>query len=239
MSEYNKPNGSSYNRVAISTSGMAFFDENSMLMKCGFLDEGVSISISTPVVEGFEGKKTYPLEQRENLVLTKDRVAALYELICRKVLPAIESGETYNGGVCTSMRKDAVFEIRVEGDSIYAAYHKEINPETRLPRKSVLYKFGKTPVLEKYDAATGGFNMDEIQAQFLLFAKMLEGFLLVGGNGNIAHGYRLQEKYTTDKILAALEALAGNFGIAAPASGGYTGGPAQIVETNSLSDLPF
>lgn len=201
-------------RPSITTNSIALFDDAGVMLKCGFLDGNISISFGTAKEEN--GKRTYPNEMRDNLLLTAERVSAMYDIIQNKVLPALDSGSTYNGGVFTSNKKDNILEVQVvsEGEhhEMYLIFHRNID-ENRKPSKSVIFKFSKTPIIEKYKTDTGEFNIGEIDTQFFLFVKLLEGFLLCGVNNTAAHSYRNANRYTMDKIFKYLEEVAAKLGV--------------------------
>lgn len=201
-------------RPSITTNSIALFDEAGVMLKCGFLDGNISISFGSVKEEG--GKRTYPNELRDNLLLSSERSSALFDIIQYKVLPAIESGTTYNGGVFTSNKKDNILEIQVITENnkseIFLVFHRNID-ENRKPSKSISFKFGKTPIIENYNTESGEFVLDEIDTHFFLFIKLLEGFLLCGVNNVTAHSYRNANRYTMDKIFKYLEEFAAKLGV--------------------------
>jgi len=232
----NNNNNSQFQKVNINTNSLTFFDDNGVMLKCGFLNENISISFGTAVDNN--GKRSYPNDKRDNLLLTSDRVGALYCLIKDKFLPAIEKGEDYNGGVFTSMKKDQVFELRIEHQNgvaeIYALFHRNIDAN-RIPQKTVVFKFTKVPVIEKYNTTNGEFLLDEIDAQFYMFIKLIEGFVIAGANNVTAHSYRNANHYTTDKIFKYLGEMAAKMGISVASSPAYNNG---FDKSTSNADMP-
>ncbi len=210
-------NNNNYNnRVNITTSSLTYFDEYGTMLKSGFLNENISIAFGNPVENN--GRRSYPNEKRDNLLLTNERVGALYNIITDRLLPAIERKENYEGGVFTSLKKDNIFELRVEFEEgsdnydIYAAFHRNIDAD-RKPQKTVLYKFTKVPIIEKYNTENGNFELDELDAQFFMFIKLLEGFILCGANNVTSHAHRNANRYTTDKIFKYLSEIATKLGV--------------------------
>jgi len=204
------------NQTNINSNGMTFFDTNGMLMKVGFLNESLSIGLWTAVEEG--GKKTYPKEKRQNLVLTKERVAALYDIIIHKVLPAYKEGISYNGGVFTSMKKDMVFEIRVENGNVFALYHTDIDAD-RKPKNTTVFTFVKTPAIEKYNTDSGEFELPMIDADFYLFTKGLEAYLNNVPNGACAHTAKYHNHFRDDNQYSYLTSIANKLGVTPPSNG--------------------
>lgn len=198
------------NQNTISTNSISMFDSNGMLLKMSFLDESLSIGLWTPVEDG--GKKTYPKENREAIILTKERVAALYNIIVDRALPAYKEGKLYNGGVFTNIGQTNVFEVRIENGEIYAVYHKDID-ENRIPKKSILFHFPKSPIIENYNTKNGEFEIPEIDANFLIFIKVLEAFMTIASTGAGAHSDRYSNRFTNEKRFSYLSGLANKLGV--------------------------
>lgn len=242
------------NQLSMTTNSLSIFDENGLLFKIGYLDETVSIGMWEPMTDPATGKRSYPKEMRNSLLLTPERVAALLELINTTVINNVEAKTPYNGGVFTSNKKDSIFEILVdkmgEDVDIYLLFHKNINQE-RVPDKTVAFKFKKVPIIQKYNSKTGEFELYDTHGEFYMFVKVLEGFLLVNANGNAGHSMRNHNKYTTDKIFKYLAEFATKMGVTvgttfqAPPSGFQNqvitkdnqGDNIPIEEYKSLEDL--
>jgi len=246
MNNNNNNNSGGYVKVNTSTNSIGYFDDNGIMMMTSFLNDTITISFGEPVVNA-EGKRKYPQELRSNLLITNERVAALYNgIIMNKVMPAVNSGENYNGGVfLDNTKKDKVFEIRIQDGDIYALYHFGIDAD-RHPKKTIVYKFKKSPLIEKYDPASGEFNIVEGHSQFYLFIKQLEGFL-TNCNGTVTHDYKNTNRYSNDKLFNLLNEIAVKLGVSvnAPQYTSYsnnntnstsTASPA-IQETTDLSSL--
>lgn len=197
-------------KIQLSTNSLTFFDESGVMLRCSFLDEAISIQMCIPTIEN--EKRTYPKETRENLLLTKDRVSALHDLIYNKVLPAIDGKTNYNGGVFTSIKKDNIFEITTQNGEVFATFHKDIDGN-RHPKNSIVFKFGLTPVIERFNPSSGDFEINEIHAQFALFVKMLDAFTSIAVNNSVAHSIRNSNKFVTDKILSQLFEIGTKLGI--------------------------
>lgn len=216
-------NTNQFQQMNINTSSLTFFDEFGTMMKMGFLNENLSVSMGEMVENN--GRRTYPKELRHNIIVTNERISALNTIITEKVIPAIASNEDYNGGVFTSNKKDSIFEIRVikgpeDRPDIYMALHKNIDGN-RIPDKTILFKFGRVPIVEKYDDKSGDFELTEIDAYFYLFVRLIEGALLVGVNASSGHSVRHSNRYTTDKIFKYLAEISTKLGVSIPSGGSY------------------
>ena len=207
MAEQN--NGYQQNKV--TTTGLTLFDENGIMLKLAYLDDSLSLMIGEPRVAD-NGKRTYPQETRYPFILTMDRAAALYEnIVLGKVLPAIENGTNYNGGVFLNRRNDAIFEIRVQNGDVYLVYYKEIG-EDRVAKSTHVFKCQKTTLIEKYATDGSHFEKSEAHSFFMLFCKYLESGVFDMNNSS-THSFRRANHYTTNKIFNYLEALAAKLGV--------------------------
>lgn len=199
-----------YQRNSVTTSGCTFFDEHGVMLRLGFLDDGFTILFGEPKQEG--NSRKYPQDQRASLILTADRAAALFDkIIVDKVLPALENGTDYNGGVFLNRRKDAILELRVQSGDVYLAFHRGID-ENRVAKEVHVFKFMKTQIIEKYAPDGSTFDQSDVEGYFMLFCKFLDSGIHDINNSS-AHAYRHANWYTTNKIFKYLEGLAAKLGV--------------------------
>jgi hypothetical protein len=201
---------STYTKVNITTNSLALFDESGTMLKLGFLNENVTIMMCSPVISN-EGKKTYPQEARVNFLINADRVGALHDVIMDKVLSAIAENRNYNGGVFLDQKKNRVFDIRVQDGDVYAVYYIDIDADRR-PKRTVVFKFNKAPIIEKYSPESGEFELREAHSQFFVFVKALSGFLECISGIN-AHAYKYTNMYQNNRISKMLEEVCVKLGI--------------------------
>lgn len=204
-----------YEQPTINTNGMSLFDTTGLLLKIGFFNESMSVGFWTPTEEN--GKKTYPKEKRLSFILTKERVSALYDIIINKVLPAYKEGVNYNGGVFITMKKDSVFEIRVEGGNIFAVYHTDIDAD-RKPKNSCVFAFNKTPIIENYNTSTGEFELPTVDADFYLFVKAVESYVIAVPNGAIAQSIKFHNHFEDNLHFKYLSSIAAKLGATPPSN---------------------
>jgi hypothetical protein len=201
-------------KMSISTNSITFFDHNSIMLKLGFLDESLSIGIWEPKVDPNTGKKTYPMEMRNNFILTAQRVEALYDLIMARIIPAVKENKEYNAGVFTSNKRDRIFEIHHKESIIYAYFHNNIDQD-RHPQSTLVFEFPKTTAIQGYDPKTGDYNLEDMNSAFYLFVKALDSFLHDVSNSS-THSFRYANRFTTDKVFTYLKELALKLGVSIP-----------------------
>lgn len=219
-------------RAKVNTSSFTLFNEDGVMLKLAYLDD-FSLSIVIGTSEVNNGKRTYPKEKRESFIVTSDRAAALYDIIVKKAMVAIEEGRNYDGAVLLSKRKDSMLQIRVQDGDVFAVYMKNIDAN-RQPGATFIYKFSKVPVIEKYNPETSEFEAREIHAHFALFIKFVEAAILMGTHAS-THSYRYANKYVTDLTLNTLKSMAVKMGVTVETYQPSYGGN----QPNTGFDLPF
>ena len=94
--------------------------------------------------------------------------------------------------------------------------------ENRIPKKIIRFTFQDiTPILG-FNPQTGDFTADEkpIRAQFILFMKVLEGFLTASSYAD-AHSIKYTDRYSDRRLMSSIGAIASKLGVAAPSAPFY------------------
>lgn len=195
-------------RVKVSTQGIAFFNEEKAMLKIVYLEDAVTVSINYPLIT--DGKTTYPQEMRHSVLINQNNVAALVKLICEVIIPSYEKGENKDAGVFTNRARTQMFEVLEKGGTFFAVIHDEI--ENRIPKNTYIFKFDKTMTIQDYDTEALSFNSEELDAQFYVFCKVLESFMLLG-NGVTAHEYQYRQSYFIDQVRRLITALDTRFNL--------------------------
>lgn len=210
MADYSNNSNQYQNRV--STSGITLFDENGIMLKLGYLDDALSLLIGEPVTAD-NGKRSYPQEKRHPFLITADRATALYErILMKKVIPAVENKEDYNGGIFLNKRKDAIFEFVIQNGDVYLVYHTGIG-EDRKPSNSYVFKCSNTTLIQGYkpDGSTD-FSQESVNGVFFLVCKYFEmgAYEVIGG---VSHSVRKGLQYINSSIFNHLKGIAAKLGV--------------------------
>lgn len=240
------------NRMSVSTNIVSMFDDQSVQLRIGGLDNAMSLAFWLPV-QGDNGRNSYPQDHRISVVLTPERVAALDYVIQEQILPAMQEGKRISRSVFTSRSCTNMIQVSMEEDGIYLYLHKDIN-EDRIAKETYRFHFEDFMILTTYASKTGEYEMDKCLATFYLFTQTVHAFVQDPG-GVSAHGNRVGSRYATDKIFSYLTAIAQavNAVVQAPSYGnggnrnytnpGFSGNSSensaapQMQELNSLSDI--
>lgn len=245
-------NQSNRSNFSVSTNIVSMFDDQSVQLRIGGLDNAMSVAFWLPV-QGDNGRNTYPQDHRISVVLTPERVAALDHVLQEQVLPALEEGRQISRSVFTSRSCTNMLQISMEDDGIYLYLHKDIN-EDRIAKDSYRFHFEDFMILTSYKPKTGDYDVDKCLATFYLFTQTIHAFVQDAG-GVSAHGARVGTRYSTDRIFSYLTAIAqavnaviqtnnyGNGGGRGYTNPGFSeNGPGnspapQMQELNNLSDI--
>lgn len=208
MSDFNTQSGSGNQtkQFQVNTNLVSMFDEQSVQLRLGGLDNALSVAFWLPT-QGENGRNTYPQENRYSVVLPPERVAALCYLLDNDIVPAYNEGRDISRSIFTTRNNSSMLQISVEDGEIYIYLHREIN-EDRIPKETFRFHFNSFMVLTKYDPKTGDYDVSSIQAMFYLFYQTIKMYTLDGCSGSTTHAYRHANRYNTDKIFRYLEAIA-------------------------------
>lgn len=208
------------NAFNVTTGLLSFFsaDDSHMMLKINAMDNAMGISFCLPE-QNASGKTTYPNNLRKNILLTLERVSALYHKISDVIMPAYKAGQAKKSGIFINRAQDTMLEIAVDSEGVFGLFlYEHVTTLSGLePTKAFIF-----PMVEMYDdinPTTGGANVTLINAHFMLFATALGEFSKMYVSG---HGARATNYYTISKIFEYLETIAAHFNLSlASNNGGY------------------
>lgn len=209
----NQQNNQPKAHVDVRTNSIAFFDSRSYMFKLSFYGDSIGASIIAPVNVG--GKNTWPKENQVSILLTRERVAALYQLIQEKFLAKVAENIEYDCGVFLNKDKTNIFDIaNVPDTGIVVSIFQNIDAD-RIPGKIDAFEFSPMAYPEKYNPKTGDVEVKEIHANFFLFVKAIESFVF-SISGSVSHAERVYNGYSMTKALRYLSQVAAKMGIVEP-----------------------
>lgn len=211
MADTNTNNNSNrFDENRINTVGITVFDNESMMMRLGYLGDALSIMIAEP--ENNNGKNSYPDKNRHSSLITAERAAAFYnEIVLKGVLPALEKGEDYSMGIFLNQKKTSILELRVQDKEIYLVLCLNINEE-RVSENSYVFHFQKTDIIEGYDPSGKFDSQGKVEGCFYLFVKWLE-FGISAITGASGHSMRKANSYTTNSFFNYAKSIAAKLGV--------------------------
>lgn len=243
-------NNNQRQQFAVTTNMVSLFDDQSVQLRIGGLDNAMSVALWIPV-PGENGKNTYPQDHRPSVVLAPERVSALASVLRNDVIPAIAEGRHIDRSIFTSRKMSSMIQIKSDDEGIFLYLHLDID-ENRIPKNTYRFHFEDAMILTAYRPVTGEYDIDKIYATFYLFCQTVEAFTQ-NGTGISTHSDRVINRYTLDKIFRYLEGIAQKLGVVIQnptygnrsssnsSGGGFTpqgATPApQMQEVNSLSDM--
>ena len=215
------------NHNAVSTNGIMMFSGD-MSLKLSFLDDAISIAF-IPAVINEDGSRRFPKENRVYAILKLEAVVAFLRKMDSFFIPkSVEMYEEYlkdpnanippiEMGVPTNAQYTTMVTLYFDKpkDGAYVPQlrlHTDID-ENRIPKKTMTYDFGVRPVFNKYDPATGEFELSKDQVQFYLFYETLWEFVKSATNAS-AHADRVVNSYTAKEQRNLVRQIAQKNGIA-------------------------
>ena len=101
MADYNNQNGTSVN--SINTNSIAIFGADGTMLRLGFKNDMMFLSIIPKIMDPNTGKPKWPREMSKHAALRPAQAAALYNGFMQKLLPDIESKTDHMGYVAVSL----------------------------------------------------------------------------------------------------------------------------------------
>ena len=196
------------NQPSVNTYSLSFFNDDKIMMKIIFFNDSLTVNICIPTVEG--GKTTYPKDNRHSVVLKPRDVVAIHQLIMDEVLPAYSQGKAKDVGVFTNRDKTQMFEAVTTGGELYVVIHDKI--ANRVPAVSYMFKFNKVDIVKNYNIEAVSCDIEQIDAEFALFVKILESFADMC-SGITAHEEHMRYSYFMDTVKSYLNAFNTKFNL--------------------------
>ena len=203
----------SFQQVHVTSNSLMLFSGD-MSLRLSLYDQTLSLSFVPAVTDSATGKRKFPKENATNVMLTAERVAALYDIITHRTLYALEN-KTFRSDSLTCNRDGSMMigiEITPE-QLVNLIVYAQIG-EDRIPKKILKFNFQDiTPVLN-FNPSNGEFSADDhpIHAQLILFLKMLDGFL-TAVSGAEHHFGKYNDRFTDRRFMDSIGALATKLGV--------------------------
>lgn len=196
-----------YYEINKRTESIVLFSDVSVMLKCAFVNDSLSITICPPSVDPSTGKTKYQKDNYVSTLLKPERITAFCEAL-DKHLEYVQRGEFHNCGVWTNKDHSTMLGIvsDQDGDGI-VLYTGITQASGGLPTKVVRYDFHEEPYLmENYNPMTGEGNAITVKAQLYLFLKLMNAAADVAFCGS-AHEIRNGARYELNKIESDMKAI--------------------------------
>lgn len=207
-------NNNADNQQVHITSNTATLFSGDMMLRVSLYDQNMSLSFTSAVTDSATGKRKFPKENAVNVLLTADRVTALFTIIKNRTMSALESHTPRSDSLMCNRDGSTILSIEVSPEMMIDLVCYSGIGENRIPKRVLKFTFQDISSILNYNAATGDFSADEtpIRAQFLLFVKILEGFLLAY-SGAVNHFGRYYDRYSNRRVMNSIDAMATKMGV--------------------------
>lgn len=241
-------NNGEFQQVHVSTNGMTLFSGDLML-KVNLYDQNLSLGFTPALTDSATGKRKFPKENTTNVLMTAERVQALYDIMTHRMVSAIEEHRTMNACITCNRDGSTMIGVTVSPEGIVSLMAYSGINEKRIPNKIHKFDFQDiTPILN-FNPESGDFAADEtpIRAQLFLFVKMLEGFLLEC-NGASNHFGKYTDRFSDRRFMTSIDAMATKMGVTTakgpsfnntvPGTTVAPGGSFSASNTTSMNGVP-
>lgn len=221
MADYNNPNGTSVNSV--NTNSIAIFGADGTMLRLGFKNDMMFLSIIPKIMDPNTGKPKWPREMSKHAALRPAQAAALYNGFMQKLLPDIESKTDHMGYVAVSLNLSGTTLCGfgyVGGMATFSIFNNV--SADRTCNEVSTYTFEATPIINAYNPNTGTFEVDDTQAQLFIIVWALRNFAEMCSNYT-GHGAKMAMTYNLDMIMSNLQSMCVKLGVTPSAYGSYRG----------------
>ena len=207
-------NNNAENSQVHITSNPATMFSGDMMLRVSLYDQNMSLSFTSAVTDSATGKRKFPKENAVNVLLTADRVTALYTIIKNRTMNAVESNTSRSDSLMCNRDASTILGIEVTPEMLINLVCYSGIGENRIPKRILKFTFQDISTILNYNASTGDFTADStpIRAQFLLFIKILDGFLMAY-SGAANHFGRYYDRYSNRRVMSSIDAMAAKMGV--------------------------
>jgi hypothetical protein len=195
----------------ITGSNITLFNDEKKILKFTFNTSSFGIGIWSPVLSP-EGKPTYPVEQRLNILIPHESSQALYHVLTNYIIPAISSGASAKFGVFTNWQKNNMLQFIVNEGKVTMRYLMGLDQD-RNPTEIYVYEFTQLPIVKNFEPGESAHELLVHHASFFLMYHCLSSFLQIAIWGSVPHSIDQIKKHIHDKYVEALKGIAEKNGV--------------------------
>ena len=204
---------STFQQIHTTTNTMTMFSGDTML-KIALYDQSISLAFINAVT-GVDGKRTFPKENAIKMVVTADRVAALFEIMKNRTMLALEDNISRSDSILCNKDGSNMLCVEVSPEMLISLIAYTGIDENRIPKNTVKFQFQDTIALKNYNPENGEFEADDkpIRSQCILFMKALEHFISAH-SGAETHFSSFYNRYHDKRFINSIDGIATKLGAA-------------------------
>lgn len=214
--------GSGANIQNVSSSSIVLFAAEGTMLRVGFQNEILFLSIVPKVIDE-SGRARWPKEMGQYANIRPQQAAALYNGICKKIIPCIAAKEDYDGYGAVPLNRDcttlAAFGYR--DNTVTFDIFKNVNAD-RTCKDHYHFSFDKVACIDHYNPQTGMYEVYESQGQFYVIMELLN-MVALHMSGTIGHSAKNAQSFNTNQIISHVRAIANKVGAVPTSYGNYSG----------------
>lgn len=213
--------GASVNSV--TTNSIVLFAQDGTMLRFGFRNETMFLTIIPVVTDPASGKRRWPKEMGHTAALRPQNAAALWKAFERAILPDMEAGKDHLGYAVVPLNRDgtSLCGFSFAGGRVCFSIFNNVSME-RTCNEISTYMFDPTPVINDYNPNTGTYTVMDIQGQVYVTVWAIKTFAEQSSNF-VGHGAKNATAFNHDMIMAHLSAIMGKLGVTPSPYGTYRG----------------
>jgi hypothetical protein len=207
----------------VNTSSIALFASDSTMLRIGFNNDAMFLTIIPRVADPQGGRPRWPKELGHTATFRAAQALSLYKGFVSKVLPDIEAEKDHPGYCVVPLNRDgttlAGFTF-AGGNAIFSIFYNVGVDHTTTEQFN--YIFEPTLVMDTYNPTTGQYVVAPVQGQLFV---IVEGLKIFGEHGinAVGHGAKYAMGFNQDMMMSHLQAIATRVGATPAQYGMYRG----------------
>lgn len=209
--------------ASVNTNSLPLFAADGTMLRIAFKNDTMFLTIIPKVPDPNGGKPRWPKELGHTANIRPNVAAALYEGFKEKMLPDVEAKRDHEGYLVVATNREATnlcgFTY-VGGQAIFSIFNNV--GADRTCNEIYSFVFDPTVVIDKYNSATGAYEVCELQGQLFVLLHALCTWYELSSNV-VGHNVKNASAWANDRLISYLTAIATKLGAVPAQYGSYRG----------------
>ena len=209
--------------LSVSTNSIAIFAQDSTMLRLGFKNDLMFLTIIPRVEDPSGGKARWPKEMGHTVSFKAHQAYALYEGFKQTILPDIQEKKDHVGYCVVPLNRESstLCGFSYAGGRAVFSIFMSVGMD-RTCSETYSFMFEPTSVIDTYNPTTGAYSTIEVQAQLFIVVEALRVFGEFGGNF-VGHSAKNAMGWNTNQIISYLKAIATKMNVDIPNTYSFSG----------------
>lgn len=209
--------------LSVSTNSIAIFAQDSTMLRLGFKNDLMFLTIIPRVEDPSGGKARWPKEMGHTVSFRAHQAYALYEGFKQTILPDIQEKKDHVGYCVVPLNRESstLCGFSYAGGRAVFSIFMSVGMD-RTCSETYSFMFEPTSVIDTYNPTTGAYSTIEVQAQLFIIVEALRVFGEFGGNF-VGHSAKNAMGWNTNQIISYLKAIATKMNVDIPNTYSFSG----------------